>query len=254
MSANALRWSVVPLGLLAFAGRLAVGSWLEPRFWHSGIGASLLAVAIGTLVVVVVPFGVFAVLCAQSRRRATFTVTRHGFLVPPAPALGGLQAMLWLMLAAGLPFIQRLPSTDTVHVVRWPAAIGTVAFFWAVALAILLVQRPQLLLTPDGLTVRRLRRTTSLAWDRLAPDGPPPPRKRDRYLFVPLDEPPVLVGFPPSETIPVGWLNVPPAFLADALRQYARDPGHRAAIGTPGELDRLRTAIAEERAASTVPA
>ncbi|HEX5741308.1 MAG TPA: hypothetical protein VFY17_07115, partial [Pilimelia sp.] len=40
------------------------------------------------------------------------------------------------------------------------------------------------------------------------------------------------------------WLWLDPLYLARTLRHYADQPAHRAAIGTPLELLRLRAALA----------
>jgi hypothetical protein len=37
------------------------------------------------------------------------------------------------------------------------------------------------------------------------------------------------------------WLAIHPGFLASAIRYYVDHPEHREQIGTPQELDRLRT-------------
>lgn len=42
-------------------------------------------------------------------------------------------------------------------------------------------------------------------------------------------------------------LEIDPAFLAEAIRWYAEHPEHRAAIGTPAELDRLVAAVTAVR-------
>jgi hypothetical protein len=248
MSSNALRWSAVPLGLLAFALGLVVRLWVEPLTWRLSLGTELLVFSGAILVAAGIPVGVFAVLLRGDRwHPARFVPARGGFTVPPSPVHPGYQAIMWTCLGSRAVMTERVPGGMSVRLAQldfaWPATLVGVGLFWAVALAFLLVARPQLHLDAGGLTIRRvLRRRTRLAWDDLAPGGPQPPAKRgQRQLKVYLAAPPVFGRYPSSEDIPIGWLHVDPAFLAAALRHYVAHPEDRAAIGSTEELTRLQS-------------
>jgi hypothetical protein len=238
MSPTALRWSAVPLGLLAFVLRVAMPLWLEPITWRFSFGPRLLMMAGALLTAVLVPFGVFLLLNKADRRRpATFTSEDGAFTVPPSPVYAGSQFMMWMVLSGNMVMTERVPNGDTMRLAQLGIAshassVVGVGLFWAVGFAFLLVQRPQLRLDRTGLTIRRFRRTTRLAWDDLRPGGPPPPAKRrQRQLRVYLVGPPVVDRYPPSEDIPIGWLHIDPAFLADRIRHYVEHPEDRPAIG-----------------------
>jgi len=238
MSPTALRWSAVPLGLLAFVLRVAMTLWFEPITWRFSFGQGLLLMAGAIAAAISVPFGVFALLNMGNRRRAAaFTSDSGAFTVPPSPVWAGSQFLMWMFLSGGLVMTERVPNGDTMRLAQLgfasdAASVVGVGLFWAVGFAFLLVQRPQLRLDHTGLTIRRFRRTTRLAWDDLRPGGPPPPAKRrQRQLRVYLVGPPVVDRYPPSEDIPIGWLHIDPAFLADRIRHYVEHPEDRAAIG-----------------------
>ncbi|MFU8874595.1 hypothetical protein [Micromonospora sp. SL4-19] len=246
MSPNLLRWSALPIGLSAFVGRLAITFWLQPLTWRMSGVSGLLALLGGLAVAVGVPAGLFALL-GRGGRPTQFTIRDGRFTVPPSPVYAGTQAIMSMFLGGGLVAAERVPDGDSMRIAEFalPASIIGVAVFCSVALAFLLVTRPQLHLDPDGLTVRRLRRTTRVTWEHLLPGGPPPPAKRrQRWLRLYLNAPPVVGRYPPSEDLPIGWLHVDPAFLAGAVRHYVEHPEDRAAIGSVDELARLRGRLA----------
>jgi hypothetical protein len=67
-------------------------------------------------------------------------------------------------------------------------------------------------------------------WDRLAPGGPLLPHKRQRYLRIYLNEPPILGAYPPSVDIRLTLVYVDPAYLAETIRRYVDNPAERAAL------------------------
>jgi hypothetical protein len=238
MLPTALRWSAVPLGLLAFVLRVAGSLWIEPITWRFSFATSMLIIVGASLVAIGVPFGVFALLnLGNHRRPAAFASDDGAFTVPPSPVWAGSQFLVWMFLSGGLVMTERVPDGDTMRLAQLGFASTTVSvvgvgLFWAVGFAFLLVQRPRLRLDSTGLTIHRFRRTTHLAWDDLLPGGPPPPTKRrQRQLRVYLAGPPVVDRYPPSEDIPIGWLHIDPAFLADRIRHYVEYQEDRAAIG-----------------------
>jgi hypothetical protein len=243
MSPTALRLCAIPLGLLAFALRLMVTFRVEPLTWDLNVGTILIMG--GVLIAVGIPLGIFALLgAARCRRPASFALGRAGFIVPASPIYGGLCAITLMSLSGGFVMSERAPNGDSMRLAQidfaMPASAIMVGLCWIGALTFIFVQRPQVYLDAGGLTIRRVRHGTRIAWDELAPGGPPPPRKRSpRQLKVFRNAPPVWGRFPPSADIPVGWLHVDPAFLATAIRRYVEHHEARAAIGTAEELARL---------------
>jgi len=245
MSATALRWCAVPLGLLAFATRLAIALWWQPVTWRFSLALGLLFMLGATLVAVGIPFGIFALISRRYRRPAEFALGEGGFTVAPSAVFGATQTILWMFLGAGLVPTERVPNSDSVRLAEfgpgWFVSLALLGGFMAGALAFLVVRRPRLLLDTEGLTIRRLWRSTRLAWEDLAPGGPlPPAKKTQRHLQLYRKPPPNYPNYVPAEAIPIGWLDIDPAYLAAAIRHYAEDPQDRAAIGTVAELDRLR--------------
>jgi hypothetical protein len=236
MSAAALRWCAVPLGLLAFALRLANTLWWEPYTWRfSPIVGTLLSV--GVLIVLVgILFGVFALLSRGYRPPAAFGVGESGFTVSPSVIFTSAQAIMWMFFGGGLIVTERVPNGNTMRLAEFSSgrvvSLLAVGVFVAVAAAFLVVRRPQLLLDSEGLTIRRLWSNTRLPWDELAPGGPLPPAKKQRQLQLFRKPPPNYPNYVPAEAIPVGRLDIDPAFLATAIRHYVEHPESRAAIGT----------------------
>jgi hypothetical protein len=230
MSPTALRWVAVPLGLLGFALRQVVTFWLIPLTWRAGFGLGLLLLAIGLLVAVAIPFGIFALLYLPDRRPARLEVRDGRPTAPPSGVYAGSQAIMWMFLGGQLVLTERVPYGDSMRLAQIPFAwLGTtigVGLASAVALAFLLIQRPILYLDPQGLTIKRLWGTTRIAWDEVVPGDPAPPLKqRPRRL-------PVRLRGRYGVEIPVGWLHIDAAFLADTIRHYVEHPQERAAIGT----------------------
>jgi hypothetical protein len=255
MSATALRWCAVPIGLLAFAFRIALTFWLEPFVWRMSLANALLVMTGGALTGLIVLIGTFAWLTRGDRGRPSRFVPGPGrFTVPASPVYAGYQAIGLMFISGGLVLTERVPGGDAMRMAQfdfaWPVSIIFVGFFWVAALAILLVQRPQLHLDAGGLTIRRVWRTTRLAWDELAPGGPPPPAKRrPRHMTIHLDAPAVFGRYPASEDVPVGGLHIDPTFLAGAIRHYVEHREDRCRIGTAEELTRLRSVLQSSTAA-----
>lgn len=244
MSPTALRLWAIPLGLFAFALRVATAYWVEPLGSRLDWGTTLLVVAAAGLASAFIPYGILLALGGARRRRpASFTVSEGRLCVPPWPTYAASMAILWMYLSGG--FVPTWTKDyDLTLADRLPAIVGSAilaGLMWAGALVFLLVQRPQLLLDPDGLTIRRLWRRTRIRWDDIAAGSPAPPTKRSPHqLKIQLQGPAVFGTFTPSEDIPVGLLHIDPSFLAVAIRHYVEHPDERATIGTaqPG-TDRI---------------
>jgi hypothetical protein len=248
MSPAAVRWAAVPIGLLAFALHLATKFWAFPYSRRFDFGDRMLIMLGATLVAVVIPFGIYLMICRPARRRPDRFVARDGgFVVEPSPAFAGSQVILWMFLSGGMVVFERVPGGDSMrlaqHDFTWPALLIGVGIFWTGAAAFLLVQRPRLRLDSDGLTIHRLWAVTRLTWDELAPGSPSTTiSRRQRHLTVHRARQPQFGRGPTGADIPIYRLHIDPAFLAGAIRHYAEHPGRRAAIGTAQESSRLRQA------------
>ncbi len=238
MSPTALRWCAVPLGVLGFILRLAVTFRLQPLTWRLGLDYGLSVMLGGIAVAVAVPFGILWLLAGSNLRPpASFVVGDGRFTAQASPMFASSQAILWMILSGGLVVTERVPNGDAMRVAEfgfaWPMTIIDVGLFWAGALAFLLVHRPQLHLDPSGLTIHRMWSTTVVAWDELAPGGPPPPTKRHpRKLRLYLNRMSTYGQYVASEDVPVGRLHIDPAFLANAIHHYVDNPQDRATIGS----------------------
>jgi hypothetical protein len=239
MSPEALRWSAVPLGLLAFALRAAVN--FRDGQWSYGAGIGLPDM-VAVLTSMLLPMGIFLLLTrGDFRRPEGFTIGGGRFTAPASPARAGIQA-IFLMNFAGAAVWTEASSIDDagrphhVHVLWQPSLIG-VGICVAAAAAFLLVRLPEVWLDADGLAIRGFRHTARIAWDEILPGSPPPPvKRRPRHLAVELDEPPLMGSYPTSVDIPVWLLHVDAAFLAGAIRHYVDHPADRATIGTPAPV------------------
>lgn len=238
MSIAALRWLALPLGLLVFALRLARTFWLTPIIWDLESSATRFwALLAGDLLALGIPVTIYLLLARRFRHPPARFSTRDGrFTAPQNPTFAASQAILWMYISANGVLFERVPGGDSLRPSYEPASIILVGIAWAVALSFLLVQRPLLHLDREGLTLRRLRGTTRVAWDQLLPGSPTPPSKKDRSMRVYLRKAPVAGNWPgvemPSLDIPHRYLYIDPGFLANALRHYAEFPEDRATIGT----------------------
>ncbi len=183
------------------------------------------------------------------RRPATFqrSVDGTAFVVPASPVAATLNAM-WLVLVASqaLPY-ERAPGADRIVLATDPVlryGLGGIAVVTvALALAVIWLPAPAVRLTPAGITVRRFLRHRDVDWEDLLPGGPHPVwHVRMRLLHR------TAAGRVQRCVVPTHRLAVDPAFLASGVRHYAERPEHRAAIGTPAELERLEDAYTAWRA------
>ncbi|MFU8852985.1 hypothetical protein ACNAW0_18645 [Micromonospora sp. SL1-18] len=103
-------------------------------------------------------------------------------------------------------------------------------------------------LTPEGIGMGWPRRSAFVPWSALDLHHPIYALDHDRALRLPLARPDLVhrrFGRRRDEHSPgLGDIDVAPSFLAAAVRHYARYPEYRAAIGTPEEYNRLRSALA----------
>lgn len=103
-------------------------------------------------------------------------------------------------------------------------------------------------LTPEGIGVGRPRRSAFIPWSALDLHHPIYALDHDRTLRLPLARPDLVhrrfLRRRGQHSLRLWDIDVAPGFLAAAVRHYARHPEHRAAIGTPEEYARLRSALA----------
>lgn len=254
MSVNRIRLLALPFGLLALALRLATTLWVMPLTWQMrpalvGLPSWLAALAAS----LAVPVGLYhlSVLRSVPRRPASFRLDRGTFLAPAAPHDIGGAAIILLWIAGGAVLTERVPGGDRMRLAEFDEAalisILTVVVLSVLAVVLLLVDRPWVALSPDGITVQRLTSRRFIGWPELAPGGPPPPPgRRPRTLWLYRTNGPTLGGRPRPDLLPVGRLRVDPAFLANTIRHYVEQPGRRPGIGTEAELARLRELFAAD--------
>ena len=251
MSVNRTRLLALPFGVLAFALRLAATFWVTPLTWRvrpAGVGLLVWLAALAASAFIPVGLYRLTVLKAVPRRPASFQVDHRGFVAPAAPHDFGTSAIIVLWVAAGAPLTERVPNGDRLRLAQFDYAalisILVVGLLSVLAVTLLMVDRPWVALNPDGITVQRMTSRRSIGWNELAPGGPPPPTGRSpRSLWLYRTAGPTLGGRPRADLLPVGQLQVDPAFLANTIRQYVEQPGQRSIIGTEAELARLRSQV-----------
>lgn len=233
--------------MAAFTLRLAATLWVGPLTWHvrpAGVGLAIWLAALAASLVAPVGLYHLSVLRSVPRRPASFRLDEGAFVAPAVPHDIGTAAIVVLWLAAGAVLTERVPGGDRLRLAEFDGAalisILTVGVLSVLAVALLLVDRPRVALSPDGLTVHRMTSRRCIGWHELAPGGPPPPpgrRPRDLWLYRTHRLAPG--GRPRPDLLPVGRLQVDPAFLAHTIRHYVEQPGRRPGIGTEAELARL---------------
>jgi hypothetical protein len=223
--------------LAAVAGllRLAVVFWVQPVAWRLPAGLGLVTMLLGTLLAAGLPVLAYAAHVRRHRRLPrTFLVKRGSFAVPASPWLGAYLIM-GVAIAAGAVATEGVANGEVdLAPMGWFPAWTMVQVIVAVA-AWFLVRGPQLALTPDGLVVRTWRSGPAgqtIAWDEVEVGLLPRPSRRAWQVILPLqDEPDIRLS--------LGLLWVNPVFLFAAIRRYADQPEHRAAIGTAEDLAEL---------------
>jgi hypothetical protein len=105
--------------------------------------------------------------------------------------------------------------------------------------------RPAVELTRDGVRVLAPLGYLAVRWEGLAPGYPLRPKQRADTLTLTVAQE-NLARRRGLVVLGLGWLDIHPWFLADAIRYYVAHPEHRAAIGTAEEHDRLRHLLAGE--------
>lgn len=254
MSLRVVRIAVVVIGFGALLSGLTVTLWVHPlrdRIEPSWLG--LLVHVLGLTASSLVPLAIFAwLVCPLRLRPAAFQVdsTPRRFVVGTFPRTPGIQAILLLWIGGNFIMSAARGPDGTVGFAGWRSAVVPVGLFGlliVVALVALFIRQAAVVLEPAGITIQRSRRRrTAIPWDELAPGGPPPPAKASPSLTLYRRGWQPGVGPPRTDELPVGLLNVQPAFLAGAIRRYAEQPQFRAGIGTPTELARLRADLPPE--------
>ncbi|MET7422969.1 hypothetical protein [Dactylosporangium sp. NPDC005555] len=251
-----LRWRVTAtfVALGGLAGFVVQKFVLQPlTFRIEPVWLSLAAALLALGLFAAAPFLLFRWLTRGLRPRpATFAVTGGAFVAPVSPEHFGLQAIGAALVAGQLLPVERMPDTDRVRLSTLPGfveiAMTMTVVLMVLGLAILWLSRPEVTLTPAGITLRQLPRSRTVAWDDLLPGGPHTPTGQTMRL---LRRTPA--GRPKRLAVLVGRSHIDRAFLSSVIRHYVERPEHRADIGTPEELDRLEAAYSAWRA-SVAPA
>ncbi|MFY1672770.1 hypothetical protein ACN27G_22865 [Plantactinospora sp. WMMB334] len=251
MPFSLVRGAALALGIAAFLSRLAVTRWVEPvtdRIEPPELG--LLIHVLALVASVVVPLVVFARTVAPPQLRpATFTVdaTARRFVAGAFPRSQGVLAIAMLWFAGGLVVLDRWPDREGPGFHDWPSETYHAMLFAVVlgmAVAMPFLRQASIALEPGGIALRGVRGRTTIAWEELAPDGPPAPAPVSPRIILHRRDWHPGPGSPRGTELPVGLLNVQPDFLAAAIREYVAHPRFRAGIGTATELDRLHASLA----------
>ncbi|MGN9764753.1 hypothetical protein ACTMS2_06250 [Micromonospora sp. SD12] len=173
-------------------------------------------------------------LRADERERA--------FFVPPT----GRMSYRWVLLAF-LTYTTTNQLASDREDLWWfyPALAGPLA----VLLAVLLWRRvPSVALTPAGIEASHPLQQVRVPWEALDPAVPSLSYRRSTVLRLPVRSRDQVrlrgIGSRRHTVVETGELDVAPDVLASAIQHYAAHPEHRAAIGTPQEYARLRSALA----------
>lgn len=256
--AMSLGWRVTAT-VVALTGLVAVVVYkfvLLAMYWRIEPASTRAWANLGTVGIAVL--GPLLVYLWLTRRllRAPAAFQRAGdgaaFVVPGSPVQPGFLAVALMGQAATTLPYERVPGTDRIGLPVDPGLQVLSAFsalMVVAALALLWLPSPELRLAPAGITVRNAFRTHDIRWDDLLPGGPHQGQWTIRLLHRGPD------GKPGSRRIAVFRLHINAVFLATVLRHYAERPEHRADIGTPMELERLRTGFERwRRPAPAAPA
>lgn len=239
-----------PFALLAFAMHLGATLWLQPLTWRIGpLALGLLAysgLAAGSFGI---PLAAYLLLtrAARQRRPAWYLdEQKRRFVAGSSPYSTGPLAILSGWFTGGLVLTERVPNEEHMRIAQF-GVVTTISIVAALGLLILitlrlLVNRPRLILTAEGITVQVLRGRVETRWDELLPGGPPPPAKRNPHTLVVLTI--NAAGGPPQpQALPARSLHIDTAFLAATIRCYVENPDRRAGIGTSEERARLQLLV-----------
>ncbi|MET8369877.1 hypothetical protein [Micromonospora profundi] len=247
MSPRVARLLIWPFAVAALALRICTELWFKPVTWRiEPSGLAFVVWAATQAACILLPAAAHALLTRRVRQRpATWEIAAgtESFVATASPRWLSHWAILVGWLAGGAVLTERVPGADRVRLAEIPGAlalsIAVPAVVLAAMAAVLLLDRPRLILDREGITKQWLARRAFVRWDRLLPGGPPPPARRTANLT--LMQQPATPGRPPVPfSLPMGPLHVDPTFLAETIRHYVEHPEHRSAIGTQHELDRVR--------------
>jgi hypothetical protein len=253
---------LIGLSPIALAALGAAIVWSQDRhnWWTPALLGANLVVLIGSAVA--------AGLVASLRRRkpAGFVLIREGFavrpVVPPELLVTALMSSLVMQVVMLIdawrdfgdpesrPLAMEVAFASVVSILVVGVAAVTalvVSFAW---------QGYAVKLTPAGIWSRAPLHKRLIPWQALAVGGPARPRRNAYRLQLVVERPDLVVqrgwhAMFGTRRCPTLVVDTHPWFLAAAIRWYAEHPKDRAAIGTPGEYDRL---VRDLTAAAHVPA
>ncbi|HEU4423114.1 MAG TPA: hypothetical protein VFR67_11330 [Pilimelia sp.] len=245
---HSLQWSAAGSGALAVVLRLAVIFWWQPVAWHMPSSLGLVTTLAVTFVAVAVPLAAYVRQVRRHRGLPRTLLIGRGspaYAVPTSPWVG-CYLVMGMAIAAGTVATVRTGDggVDLADMGWLPAVLVAEALLMAAIWPVL--RGPGLELVPEGVVVRGWRSGPTgrtIPWDTVVPGSVPAPSHRAWRVRLPLR--PVHHSL---RTVPVGvgWRWVDPVFLLGAIQHYAEHAEHRAAIGTPGELERLSRMLEKE--------
>ncbi|UQU67571.1 hypothetical protein COUCH_15415 [Couchioplanes caeruleus] len=252
MSARAAMLLAAPFALLAFAMHVGATLWLQPLTWRIDSFAFGLLAYFGLAVTSFgIPLAAYLLLTKTARQRPPtwhLDELKRRFVAGASPCSTGPLAILFGWFTGGAILTERVPNEEHMRIAQF-GVMTTISIVLAVGLLTaivvrLLMNRPRISLTVEGITVQRLRGCGQTRWDELLPGGPPPPAKRNPNTLILYTMNAAAGGPPQPRALPVRDLHVDTAFLANTIRCYVENPDRRAAIGTAGERARLHLLLA----------
>ena len=117
-----------------------------------------------------------------------------------------------------------------VIVINALACTGGIVYLWQASAR-------RVVLTSNGLTVRRGLRTRTFGWEQIAEGGPKTPSHSSVAIMLWVYRPGAAA--PEAYSLQDKHLSIGPDLLAHAIRIYAQAPQRRPLIGSLDELDRL---------------
>ncbi|GIF20229.1 hypothetical protein Ate02nite_29590 [Paractinoplanes tereljensis] len=214
-------------------GSVAVGVLLGLAVSPRAVSAP---VAVGLTAAIVIALAVLIQPEAMAGKRPSFLVVRKGAFVAPAD-LGELLAVAAFTISAGAYYGYTIGhdmwhGQEIVAFFILTSAAALTPHWWQAARSGLLFVRP------DGVLIRRRQEGSLFVPWEAGPSGVSASKRNDEIALL-CRRPDLahLVGKWADGPVILATADV--RFLARVIDEYAAHPEHRAAIGTPAELDRL---------------
>lgn len=174
-----------------------------------------------------------------NRRRPRALDLLDGAFDTPRLGVGPLMALSVAPAAVMFVVVGGLEIAAGRDQVTAALIIGSVLGFWGYATRAAWVGAGARL-TPAAIVVDGLFSSVVVPWEALDPESPVRPGETPFQLRLVFARPDPMLG---GDSRKIDFEGVDTDFLAGAIAHYAAEPGHRAAIGTAAELERLRAAV-----------